>query len=76
MRICEKSQEVIVLTESNTFDEDKSGESRKCKLSWGDMSLNGLVRNNRVMEKGKVPKSQSHILWGWILALSDLGVVW
>lgn len=51
-----------MLMESNTFDEDKSGESRKCKLSWGDMSLNGLVRNNGVIEKGKVPKSQTHIL--------------
>ena len=38
-----------MLMESNTFDEDKSGESRKCKLSWGDMSLNGLVRSNGVM---------------------------
>lgn len=62
MRICGKSQDVIMLMESNTFDEDKSGESRKCKLSWGDMSLNGLVRNNGVIEKGKVPKSQTHIL--------------
>lgn len=43
MRICGKSREIILLTESKTFDEDQSGGSRKCKWSWEGKSVPGLL---------------------------------
>lgn len=84
MRICRKSQEVILPRASKTFDEGKSGESQKCKFALGS-ALGSAVGKRyfpkwiseeyRAKEWGKVLRLQCfYILKWWVLVLSVLGL--